>query len=224
MPGTKISGATDGVTLNATDKLPIARSGSSSKLYAAGSYIATYVSGVILAANNTFAGTNQFAVLRSLAGTGAGLVPSMGLIAVNTTPAANVTTGETDLMSYSLPTNSLSAAGKGIRITCWGTTANNVNAKTLQTYFGGTSINSAPLLINAVNVWKTVTTIFSTGTDTQSYATESIRISATSLDVAARATGTLAIDDGAPIITKSTGTATATNDITQTQMLVEFFN
>ncbi len=172
----------------------------------------------------TIGATTAVSTLRSLAGIGTGIVPSMGLLAVNTTPAANVTTGETDLMTYTIPTNSFSAAGKGIRITSWGTSTSNVNAKTVQTYFGGTSINSAALLINAVNVWKSVTTIFATGTDTQSYATETVRISATATDVAARAVGTLAIDDGAPIIIKSTGTATSTNDITQTQMLVEFFN
>lgn len=47
MTGTKISAATDAVTLNATDKLPIARVASSTALYVTGSYIATYTSGVM---------------------------------------------------------------------------------------------------------------------------------------------------------------------------------
>lgn len=46
MAGTKISAATDAVTLNATDRLPIARSGLTTKLYIAASYIATYISSV----------------------------------------------------------------------------------------------------------------------------------------------------------------------------------
>lgn len=54
MTGIKISAATDAVTLNATDKLPLARSGSATALYVLGSYIATYVSGVITAAINTY--------------------------------------------------------------------------------------------------------------------------------------------------------------------------
>lgn len=46
MADTKISGASDGVTLNATDKLPIARSGSTSKLWATGTYIQTFLNGL----------------------------------------------------------------------------------------------------------------------------------------------------------------------------------
>lgn len=47
MVGKKISAATDAVTLNATDKLPIARSASSTALYITGTYIATFVKGII---------------------------------------------------------------------------------------------------------------------------------------------------------------------------------
>lgn len=54
MTGIKISAATDAVTLNATDKLPIARSGNANPLYVLASYIATYVSGVITNTANTW--------------------------------------------------------------------------------------------------------------------------------------------------------------------------
>ncbi len=54
MVGTKISAATDAVTLNATDKLPIARVASAVALYVTGSYIATFVSGIMRAAANSW--------------------------------------------------------------------------------------------------------------------------------------------------------------------------
>lgn len=46
MADTKISGATDGVTFNATDKIPLARSGSTSKLWATGTYVQAFLTGI----------------------------------------------------------------------------------------------------------------------------------------------------------------------------------
>lgn len=46
MAGTRISAATDGVTLDATDRLPIARSGSTAKLWITGTYIQTFLNGL----------------------------------------------------------------------------------------------------------------------------------------------------------------------------------
>ncbi len=54
MADTKISGASDGVTFNSTDKIPLARSGSTSKLWATALYVYTYVSGIIVSTANTF--------------------------------------------------------------------------------------------------------------------------------------------------------------------------
>lgn len=54
MAGVKISSATDAVTLNATDKLPIARSSNLIPLYVTGTYISTFVSGIMRAAANTW--------------------------------------------------------------------------------------------------------------------------------------------------------------------------
>lgn len=61
MADTKISGASDGVTLNATDKFPIARSGSTSKLYSTALYVYTYISGVILSTANTYTAAQRSA-------------------------------------------------------------------------------------------------------------------------------------------------------------------
>jgi hypothetical protein len=66
----------------------------------------------------------------------------------------NVGGGEDDLMSYTLPANALSAAGKGVRITANGTTANNSNPKTVKLYFGGTEIATLALTVSQVNAWR----------------------------------------------------------------------
>jgi hypothetical protein len=58
MAGTQISAATDAVTLNATDKLPIARSGSAAALYVTGTYIGTFISSLTQSlTNKTITGT-----------------------------------------------------------------------------------------------------------------------------------------------------------------------
>ena len=59
-----------------------------------------------------------------------------GVLNVNTTAVGNVTTGEDNLITYSLPANTLSVNGMALRIVAWGLTANNANAKTLKVYFG----------------------------------------------------------------------------------------
>jgi hypothetical protein len=148
----------------------------------------------------------------------------MGAINVNTTPVSNTSTGETDLMTYTLPANSLSAVGKAVRVTCWGNQANNANAKTVQTYIGGTSINTATLLASSLGIWRVQTLFICTGSSTQSYFSETVRLNVSAQDVATRVSGTLAKTDTAGIILKLTGTGGATTDITQAGMLVEFLN
>lgn len=54
--------------------------------------------------------------------------------------ATGANTTETDGHSYTLPANTLSANGRGVRARAWGTTAANANNKTFQFYFGGTSV------------------------------------------------------------------------------------
>ncbi|MCE3233772.1 MAG: uncharacterized protein K0R98_2029, partial [Rickettsiaceae bacterium] len=159
-----------------------------------------------------------------VAGSGSATISMAGAINVQYTPVGNVGAGEDDLMSYTLPANSLSAAGKLVRVFAWGTGANNGNSKTVKAYIGGTQINSASLLASAAGVWRCEFFLVSSGADTQSYFSEFIRLSATAVDVAVREQGALSKDDGAGIILKFTGTATSNDDITQNGMIVEFMN
>jgi hypothetical protein len=160
-------------------------------------------------------------------GTGTGVATLVGVAHVNTTAVGNVGTGEDDLMTYSLPANSLSANGKGIRVTAWGTTANNANVKTYRFYFGTSSIGFV-LTSSIAGAWRSEFTAFRVGSNLQDAAFKISEV-VNSAALAAPKEAQVAIDadaetDTAAITIKVTGEATANNDIVQQGMLVEFLN
>src|SRR5262245_47114153 len=87
---------------------------------------------------------------------------------INHTGVGNVGAGEDDLMTYTLPANSL-FAGKGVRVLAWGTGANNNNAKTLKFYFGTVALVNTALTNNQSDRWFIQAIIIATGTDAQDY-------------------------------------------------------
>lgn len=143
---------------------------------------------------------------------------------VNTTAVGNVTTGEDDLMTYSLPLNAFSSATKGIHIKAWGRTANNVNAKTLKAYFGSQLMLTNALVASIAGVWIFEADVWATGTDTQDYIADLRTTGAAAVAVIDPEVGTATQDDGAAIIVKLTGEATATDDIIQEGMRITFYN
>lgn len=74
-------------------------------------------------------------------GTGGAAAVAGGTLFSGTTPASNVSTTETDLITYTLPGGTLAVNGRGVRITAWGSTAANTNSKTFRLYFGATAVN-----------------------------------------------------------------------------------
>lgn len=145
---------------------------------------------------------------------------------VTTTAVGNVGGGTDDLITFTLPANTLSANGKGVRITQWGTSANNINSKTLTTNFGGTTILTKALTISVATIWRIETIIFRTGSNAQTYYSRLTNFDTTGLvDLDTTATqGTATETDTATIIIKCTGTATADNDLLQKGALVEIIN
>ena len=137
---------------------------------------------------------------------------------------ANVGAGEDDLITTSIPAAALSEAGKGVRITAWGTTANNANAKTLKVYFGTQVVLTNSLTASIAGVWKSETLVFSTGTDTQDWVSRLATLGAAGVALNDVEVGTATQDDGAAITIKATGEAVDNNDIVQEGLLVEFFN
>src|SRR5688572_19135169 len=86
-------------------------------------------------------------------GTGTATVTS-GMGALNTQNGAvgNVGTGEDDLHSYAMPANTLVTTGRCIWWNAAGTTASNINTKTMKVYFGA-QILSVTLPVSAVSNW-----------------------------------------------------------------------
>lgn len=70
------------------------------------------------------------------AGTGTETFVPSGMISVDTTQGNCSSTTETDLISYTLPANTLSANGKGLRIRAWGVTNASSVGKTIRVYWG----------------------------------------------------------------------------------------
>lgn len=142
------------------------------------------------------------------------------------TTIGNVGGGEDDLMSTTIPAGTLTETGDLVRITAWGTSANNVNAKTLKMYFGATAIVSQSLTASIAGLWLIEAIVARTGKDTQravAVVTESTNALAASKQ-AQEANTALAADEDASITVKCTGTGVADNDITQQGLTVEPYN
>lgn len=173
--------------------------------------------------------TNQIVVTN---GSGSITLSAPGMIAqlnVNTTQVGNVGAGTDDLMSYVLPANTLSANGKGIRVTAWGTISANAGAKTLTFVVGATTVMTSFDLAQGgaiVGSWIAEVLIFRTGANAQTvFSTVTDTLSGFSAAVRTYQT-TSAETDTSTITLKFTGNSAAAvdNDIVQKGLLVEFIN
>jgi hypothetical protein len=148
--------------------------------------------------------------------------PAIGKATVDTTAVGNVDGGEDTLITYDLPADALSAAGKGVRITAWGTTRADANAKVIRGYFGSTTCITINVNVSsgAAKDWKIVIEVFSTGTDAQKYYASYFDTSGAAYDQ-----GSMTENDGAAITIKCTGASISavTDSIIQEGLLVEYF-
>ena len=161
-------------------------------------------------------------VVSSKMGTSTSVSALNGTANVNNTAVGNVLTGEDDLITYSLPTNALTSNQKGIRITAWGTAANNANAKTLKVYFGTQIILTTSLTVSQVDTWRVAGTVWRTSLNNQDWECSLIQAGTASLiDVE---NGTAIQTETSAIIIKCTGEATATDDIIMEGMIIEYLN
>jgi len=146
--------------------------------------------------------------------------------AINKETGSGATTAvvtEEDLLTYTMPANTLSATGKGVRITAAGTTASNTNTKTIRLYFGSTVVvsndvttapNGAGWKLNALVLRNAAGTQEVIADGTVGSAPQTTTYTGTSEDP----TGTITIK-----ISGQNGVATA-NDITAQILLVEYLN
>ena len=140
----------------------------------------------------------------------------------------NITIGEDNLMSYILPANQLTKAGTVIKITATFTTANNANAKTLKMYIGGVLVLNFALTINqASGIMATAYLISAAAANSQTFSASGIEtvLNAFTLTSTNGALGfgnsTLALTSANAQTIQFTGEGTNTNDIVQTNLLVE---
>jgi hypothetical protein len=148
--------------------------------------------------------------------TTAGIVTSLF---TSTTAASNVSTTETDLITYSLPANTLSANGQKVRITTWGTIAANANSKTVKLYFGSTAVVTRTSTLNNGS-WVVTGLVARTGATTQIEVGSNVF----SADLALiPSTASPAETLSGAVTIKVTGTsATASSDVTALGMYVEW--
>jgi hypothetical protein len=150
--------------------------------------------------------------------------PMSTVLNVNTTSQATTGTVEEVLATYTLPANTLSANGKGVRITAWGTTAANGNAKTTRIRFGGIGGTIVATVAGSSSGSAVVLScvIARTGAATQtSVSLTQLMASSTNSVTVAAPTQTLS---GTVDIVVTGTTATSAGDLTFVGMIVEALN
>jgi hypothetical protein len=137
---------------------------------------------------------------------------------VDSVQHANGTTVETDLSSFSLGANTLSANTKILRVTFWGTFAANANTKTIRFKFGASSFQIYSSTTNGGS-WKAVCEVQRTGAATQKVT--GWVMNSTGGGVTG-ASGTAAETLSGAVTVKSTGqSGTASSDILQENFFAE---
>jgi len=148
------------------------------------------------------------------------LIPE-GVINYDSTQADNSGAGETDLISFSLPANSLSANGKGVRVKVHGSFAANANAKTVRLYFGASVMISNDVTTTPNNKsWSFEADIFRDSSSTQEFVASGM-VGAVPQTLAVSG---LNATMSAGITIKVTGQGVSSSDITAKFLTVEFLN
>lgn len=156
------------------------------------------------------------------AGTGSARATVGGVLNVNTTSQATTGTAEEVLATYTLPANTLSANGKGVRIIAFGASAANANVKITRIRFGGIggTIIAALSFSSSAASWRLSAEVVRTGAATQITTSQS-GSGATSSSQTVSASQTLS---GTVDIVVTGVTATSAGDATFQGLIVEALN
>jgi hypothetical protein len=198
------------------------------------------LAGIVGTGTQTFAGAKTFSGNVTVQGdtvfkAGAGTETSYpsGVIEVNTTTVGNVGAGEDDLMSYTIPANTLSRNGQMLRVRALGTFAGADGDRTIKFYFGGSTVGSTfvtPVAVSSgYGTWEIEACIIRTGAATQRIGYKlSFMYSGgnSSTHSTHGSTQTATKDLTTALVIKCTGTSVpaANDDITQVAMIVETLN
>ena len=135
----------------------------------------------------------------------------------------NVGAGVDNLMTYSLPADSLNADGNYVRIQGWGKTASNATAKNLLLKFGAASVlGTLALTASIAGTWYVDAYVFRTGSDTQDFIGTCHEGVGTTLAAGKQAIifGTATEDEDAAVTIVFQGEGGADNDVTMEAMVV----
>ncbi len=154
-------------------------------------------------------------ITKSVGTGGTNIIPS-GLLTSNFTPVLNITTGETDLMTYTLAANTFIASNQLITHEFRGQFTSSINAKTLKVYFGSATTVSNSLPASTAGNYYGKLSIIRTGTDTQNWNYEFTRTATGGGTAILTASGTCTETETANIVMKLTGTGGASSEISQT--------
>ena len=137
---------------------------------------------------------------------------------VDTTKVSNVGSGEDDLITYSMPANTLANNGESVKIDAFGTTAANGNNKTIKLYLGSTELTSATAGTPNDQDWEIVALIIRTGAATGKSIVEykSNTSSDNTIDYVS-----LTEDFTTALTIKCTGEGVADSDIVQEALLID---
>ncbi len=107
--------------------------------------------------------------LQTAAGTAVTALANIGgkLNIDNTTAGTTAVTTEETLLTYTLPANSLTQGGRGIRIRAWGTTAATATTKRIRLKFGATNVFDSGVVTSNNETWHFQAEVYRTGAATQ---------------------------------------------------------
>ena len=130
----------------------------------------------------------------------------------------NVGTGEDDLMTHTIAANTFNAEGDRVRLTAWGTVANNANAKTIKVYFGTGAVLTASMTVSQIGTWHVVMDVIKNFTVQDCIAS---MIEGGTVNNVYAGSSAQALTTTADIILKVTAEGVANDDIIQKGMIVE---
>lgn len=151
------------------------------------------------------------------AGTGNARAAKGGVILRSVTAVGNIGAGVDDLISLTMPANTLYMNGQGLRIIAYGKFGADGNNKELILAFGGTTIADSGVITPNAKNWYLEALVFRTGVAGQDCIG---RMQQDTTMVTPKFTATT-IDETAAIIIKLTGETTDTDMIIAEGMFVE---
>ncbi len=142
-----------------------------------------------------------------------------GRLTAVVTAAANTTSAEQTLMTYTLPANRIAATGDAVKIQCWGALASNANAKSVKIYFGGTSFGSSSIGATPNNKKFIMDMLVVRTAAATQIINGMVALDLTPISIQTSTSGTDSFASNVTI--KCTGTGASNSDVTMEGMLVE---